>query len=126
MNISRSLKLRDRYVSHIMDVYNRAEVYHLSSSQIQEKLVALVWGDEAFRRLPQWVKSYCFGVSDTCSRYHQRSMVYSYVVDGVRLSIESDEYKAVSPEYIHRECSDSGALSYRDDINAIFSGGEKS
>jgi len=126
MNISRSLKLRDRYVTYIMDEYNKAEIYHSSSSQIQENLRAMVWGDEVFGRLPEWVKSYCRGVSDTCSRYHQRSMVYSYVVDGVRLSIESDEYKAVSPEYIHRECSASGALSYRDDINAIFYGGEKS
>lgn len=73
-----------------------------------------------YQKAPHWVRSYLSGIEFGMMRVLWGQVVYSYVVHGKRLTIESSEYRSISPQYISEQCADTGAYVWRDATDKLW------
>lgn len=123
-----STKIKTRYhyknsqrsKEQIANIWRQARDYWWSQATINERL-AKVWNDPTMLTQPMYVKEFLRGYSTACFDMHWSHLVFSYNCgEHGRLSIESPEYKAISPQEIHEKYSDTGCYVYRDNLNAMF------
>ena len=104
----------------IADIWRRARDYHYSHATILEKLGA-IWASDRFKKQPMHAKEYLRGYSDALFDIHWEYLVFTYDCGELgRLSIESPEYKAISPVDVHKLYSESGCHCYRANLSASF------
>lgn len=121
-------KIRTRYhyknqrrdMEAILEIYRNARDYYWSQATINGKL-AVIFNSDRFKTQPIHAKEYLRGVANACFEMHWQYLVYSYCIDGVRMAIDSPEYRQVSPQEVHEKWSDTGAYVYRNAINALYS-----
>ena len=108
------------YAQRIHNHFHNAGRFHWEASFINSHLNGLR-EEDCWKRLPQYVQYFLEGVIHHCRHSHEKLLVFSYLVNGKRLAITSDEYRKVSPHYIHELCSDTGAHVYKEDTDKIYS-----
>jgi len=96
MDISRSLKLRDKAMSRIYDAYACAKIYHSTSAQLFEAEQTAM---KTVAACPQWVKTYLQGArlvlfdqlwrNDLESCYELDDHLYSVRKDSVHRTIDA-------------------------------------
>lgn len=121
----KSSSVAKRLQQDAINVYENALRFHWSAQFINEA-VGKIMSSEDYRRLQRADAHFVYGSIETLRRLYWSNVVFSYVVKGKRLSIESEEYRKVPAEYVSKNCAESGAFVYRNDVNAIFDGGHKS
>ena len=120
MRLNQIMKLERSFASVVRDIYRRALQQQWSSRKINRCYIEQVLGSDDYVRLPRYSKAYIRGVRDTCNALYQQNVVFSYEIHGQRLSIESEEYRAVSPKYVNDHCIESGAYMYRSAPNNLY------
>lgn len=99
-------------------IYRQAREYYWPHTEIMKRMNVLY--ETLYPRIRMCDKEYLYGVSSTLFRLHWDNLVFSYVVNGKRLAIDSPEYRAVEAQFISEFCSDSGAHMYRGSNGALF------
>lgn len=116
MKLERSLKLRQVYEHRLLNLYDNALRFRLPQEEILEARNDHVF-DATYHRLPQWVHMYLQGFEKALRMHLEKNLVYSYEVNGKRLTIDSAAYQKVSPVYVSKHCSHTGAFVYRGSTN---------
>lgn len=119
MRVDTVVRKRDKFVSEVRDLFCRAEAYMLPFKDINKKVIAI------YRRLydsnlPKYAVAYVRGVVDESFSRHRGLLVFTYEWEGKRLSIESEEYKAIRPQDIYEKASETGRFAYRKDLTKLY------
>ena len=115
----KSSKQRNVIRDGIIRIYRTAADNCFSQQQVNECLRVL-YDNAEYDRIQYADRLYLHGVADTMYGLHWSNLVFSYEVDGVRMSIESEEYKAIPPQYVNEHCSHTGQWVYRKDLSKAF------
>lgn len=111
--LNKAIDIQHRLAGQIRNLYLNADRFHWDSDFIQEGLHK-IYNTEDYQRLPGHIAAYLGGVIDTLRHFHWQKVVFSYEIKGKRLSIESEEYRKVKPQYVSENCSHTGCFIYRD------------
>jgi hypothetical protein len=120
MRKDRMLNIKDKMLARIDDIYCNAELYCYSGKQITNKYLEIVLMTDDYNRLPLYMKEYIRGYKDCKAKDIWHKLVFSYVVNGKRLAIDTPEYKAIDYFYIYDNCLHSGAYVWRKDTSKLF------
>jgi hypothetical protein len=113
-------KNKQRDKAAIKSIWQRARQQFWTHEYILEKLSEICNSDR-FKTQPMHAKEYLRGYSDALFDMHWEYLVYTYDCgEHGRLSIESEEYKAIRPYDVHKLYSDSGCHCYRENLSARF------
>lgn len=119
MSRKRILELRQSFSHQIVNIYMNAARFHWDSSKVNEAVIA-IWNDSAYKNLPNYAKSFIDGVRWKCDKDHWKLVVYSYEIKGVRMAIDEERYRKVSPREVHEKWGDTGKYIYRDNKEKIW------
>lgn len=119
MRLEKITRLEKGFAGSIHNIYVNAERFMWDADTVN-KAVLTIWCDQDFRKLPQYAKSFVYGVRHQCNRLHDRLVVYGYIINGKRLTLGSAAYRKISPRYISEHCSASGAFVYRKDTSKLY------
>jgi hypothetical protein len=120
MDLDRVIKLEKSFASAVHEIYRSAAELGLSSSEINKRICENIWENDVYKKLPRYAKSFVEGVRHHCEMLQWELVVFSYVVNGKRLTIESEEYRKVDPCYVSENCTDTGAFVYREFPDKLF------
>ena len=71
-----------------------AKLYSLTYNDILEKRKEWLYQDIGYINLPKWAKSYISGYEQCLhDETYKQDVIFSYVIDGKRLAVNSQEYK---------------------------------
>jgi len=74
------------------------------------------YGTDLYKKVPRWAHCYLRGILDArMSEIWRKEVVFSYEIDGKRLSIEDPKYREVPAQYVHENFSHTGAFIWRGD-----------
>jgi hypothetical protein len=101
-----------RLVANMASLLDDWQRYQWSNAEYLARRSALYQGND-YQRATIATREFLRGMESYAMGAIWRALVYSYVVNGERLSIESAEYRAVSPQYVSEHCLESGAHIWR-------------
>ncbi len=104
----------------IENIYNNAARFHWTSEFVNAMMVVGIFDNEVYKKLPHYAQQFLMGVRSVYDKQLWKKVVFSYVVNGKRLAIDSKAYQRVSPRKVHEHCVNSGAYVYRDDVTKQF------
>lgn len=84
--MDKSIKIRNRIVNTVGDVFAQAEVYKLSHAKILENMIKRVYDDPQYQNLARPYWAYIRGVIDTRFGILWRSMEWRVCLDGKYIS----------------------------------------
>lgn len=111
MRLERTIKLQKHYVSRFRELYSLAESCCMHADAIQDRTLEII-GEDAYRRMPTHAKEYVRGARDVMYDMHWRKVAYAYIIDGVSMTTDSEEYKAVPAFDVHEKYSHTGHHVY--------------
>jgi hypothetical protein len=118
-NIETNLKRQKRLADQLCNLFDNLRRFHWSHDFYLEARGKL-YDSEDYRKSPRWLQEYLSGVEFGLMREVWRGVVFSYEVRGKRLAIDSDAYRKVSPQYVSKHCTESGAYVWRDAPDKLF------
>lgn len=107
-------------LQRINDVFYRATMSHYTAHKLSEALCREIVGTKEYQTLPYYAREYLRGYVDAKRDMLWHDMVFSYEIDGKRLSIDSVEYKAYMPEYVCTTALHSGAYVWKSDTSKFY------
>lgn len=119
MKLDKVIRLEKSFAEQVHNIYANAARFHWDSDFVNDAVRKMREQDD-YKQLPRYAQSFVSGVLHHCRMLHDKLMVFSYVVKGKRLTIDSDEYRKVSPEYVHKHCSDTGCFVYKDEPSKLW------
>lgn len=118
MRLTTSLNHRQRLIGNVNSVFSSAFFGEYTHQQLTQALIRVMYEDYAWKRVPQWVRSYVQGYSDSTRRHFERANIeHSYVIDGERLLLSDPKYKAYPPRDVD---TTTGAMAYKKSKKVYF------
>jgi len=112
-SLATTMNRKARLLRRFQDIWSRVEVYGLSHDNYLALRKELHDSDD-YRRAPVWVREYLRGYEDCwIEGVWRNKVIFSYVVDGRRLALDSPEYKAVEPRVVYETAAETGAHIWR-------------
>ena len=111
MKLDRAIKLQKQYVSRFRDLYSMAESCCMHADKIQERTLEII-SEDAYKRMPTHAKEYVRGARDLLYDMHWRKVKYAYIIDGVTMTTDSDEYRSIPAFDVHQKYSHTGHHVY--------------
>lgn len=113
MRHKRIHKLKTGFAQDITNLYCNAARFHWDTNRLSE------YRRDIFNRarqskIPQYAIEFLRGVDWHCNKMHWQLLVYSYEINGMRLAIDSDEYRKIPPQDVCELWLHTGAFIYRD------------
>lgn len=118
MSLKLQLKMRDSIKVEICKIFRDTMSRHANNDYFQTQWRCIAESDR-FKNLPLYMQNYLYGYRDALFVVIQSHLVFSYVIDGKRWTIESAEYKAYAPSYVH-QFADTGAYVWQSEPDKIF------
>lgn len=112
MKSEKQIKVRESLASSIRRIFEEAERQFSSHKEMCDKLDKLIYSNEKYKKLPNYQKSFLNCVRDTMYNLHWKFVEFSYIVQGKRLLITSEEYKKIDPVHITQNCLKTGKFVY--------------
>jgi len=112
--------IKQRMLTRINDLYHEAVLYKDTANALTDKYCERILHSPEYHKLPVYMREYLRGYRDAKADALWSHMVFSYEVDGKRLSIESPEYKAYDAIYISENCTDTGCYIWRSDMSKLY------
>jgi hypothetical protein len=120
MRYEQIVKVKDLMIARVNTIYDTAIEQHYTAKQITNRYCEIVLQTPEYNKLPYYVRQYINGYRDARQHALWTMVVFSYIVDGARLSLESPEYKQYDSIYIHDNCIDSGCYVWRSDTSKLY------
>lgn len=102
------------------NIYMNTERFQWTHDELIAARNTHIFTDATFINLPRWAKHELIGVDDYLMQTFWRKIEFSYEVKGERLLLSWDKYRKYSAEYIHKNCSASGAFAYSAAPHKLF------
>lgn len=117
MRLAKALKVRESLANELFRIWETTHKRMLSHDEYLA-LRSAFYATDGYRSAPVWVKTYLegleWGMMQTVWRQH---VVFSYVHNGKRLTLDSAEYRAVS---VHDIDVTTGQYVWRQDTGKLW------
>lgn len=120
MKLDRVIKLEREFVQAVINLYDNALRFRWTHEFVLEATRTNIYDKDEYKALPRYAQSHVAGALEVCRKLHERHLVYSYEIDGVRMMITEERYRKVSPERVHKEFSHTGAFVYKEDPTKLW------
>ena len=102
--------------SQIVSFYRRAKEYGLSSEEFRALCSPIINN----ARLPQWAQRQLTGARDSLVELaYRQDLVFAYDYNGKRYTVDSEEYKKLSPREVSENATFSGDV-WRHDLDKVW------
>ncbi len=112
-SIKKSLAVVKSLREGLINLYDNTARFHWTHSELLAYRAQHIHAGD-YQRLPRWAQSELHGTEEILSLQLWKKVIFSYVVHGQRLTLDSAAYRAVKPQYVSEHCSESGAYVWRD------------
>jgi hypothetical protein len=113
-------KSENRFIDSICNIYLNAARFHWSQQKILDSIEFNVYDVPEYKKLPRYSQSKIEGGLCVLRKGHEKLLVFSYEIDGVRMTIREERYRKISPQIVHEKYSHTGAFVYRKDPTSIY------
>ncbi len=91
----------------------------MHSDKITDRTMEIM-SEDTYKRMPTHAKEYVRGARDLLYDMHWRKVTYAYIIDGVTMTTDSDEYKAIPAFDVHQRYSHTGHHVYKHNPSRRF------
>jgi len=117
MKTERALKLRKQFTEYVSNTFTNAERFYWSCDCIYESLRENIFNTNDYAKCPMWLHAYIDGYIERCFEQHWKLVIFSYEINGKRVTIQSNNYRKIPPNKID---TSTGCYVYIDSPEHFF------